>query len=357
MAVKEGTWQNVKKPFMIMTVKGTEFSFANIAFLDFPDIIKPINRGNIEQGSFGPVKKELQELCGSSASYNLEMAFIGLPIAFNAFLDESGSRLTFWGLSSNSPETMILLTNEELQACLKSRESVLTPSCPHVKVQPENQGKIYWLSGPPGCGKSTTCQLLAKKKGFVYYEADCTMNFLNPFLDSDVENPTIAAFSQPPLKDLTEEDVETIQSGAELMKMLRMGNLQQIEEKSMPIGLTMARHIRIQKDRLGGHFAVAQATMTRNQRDKLKAKLGPELIFIVLSMSESCQKKRIEARHGTQKGESLIQAMKNLFNLYEAAGEDEENAFNVEIDEKMNENDVLDKVLEVVAKIGEIQIV
>jgi ATP-dependent protease Clp ATPase subunit len=58
----------------------------------------------------------------------------------------------------------------------------------------------FILSGPPGAGKSTTCQLMAKEAGYVYYEADCTTNNLNPFIGTDVENPTIAAIRQKPLK-------------------------------------------------------------------------------------------------------------------------------------------------------------
>ena len=74
-----------------------------------------------------------------------------------------------------------------------------TPSCPY-KIQPENQGRLVWLSGPPGAGKSTTGQLMSKEAEYVYLEADCTMNNLNPFVPPDVENPTIAAFRQKALK-------------------------------------------------------------------------------------------------------------------------------------------------------------
>ena len=73
-------------------------------------------------------------------------------------------------------------------------------SCPHIKPQPEKQGKIFWLSGPPGSGKSTTCQLMARKHDFVYYEADATMQFINPFVDLNVDNPTVAAFGGKSLK-------------------------------------------------------------------------------------------------------------------------------------------------------------
>ena len=35
------------------------------------------------------------------------------------------------------------------------------------------QGRMIWMTGAPGMGKSTTAQILARNHGFVYYEADC----------------------------------------------------------------------------------------------------------------------------------------------------------------------------------------
>ena len=54
--------------------------------------------------------------------------------------------------------------------------------------------------GPPGAGKSTSAQLLARSEGYVYYEADCFGMFVNPFVDPNVEEPTLAMGSQRPLK-------------------------------------------------------------------------------------------------------------------------------------------------------------
>ena len=72
--------------------------------------------------------------------------------------------------------------------------------CPHITPKPEKQGRIFWLSGPPGTGKSTTCQLMARKKGYVYYEADATMALINPFIDINIENPSLSTMKGRPMK-------------------------------------------------------------------------------------------------------------------------------------------------------------
>ena len=41
---------------------------------------------------------------------------------------------------------------------------------------------------------------MARKHDFVYYEADATMQFINPFVDLNVDNPTVAAFGGKSLK-------------------------------------------------------------------------------------------------------------------------------------------------------------
>ena len=57
-----------------------------------------------------------------------------------------------------------------------------------------------FISGPPGAGKSTTAQHLARDNGFVYYEADAFFMFCNPFNPIDHDNPSMATLEQKPLK-------------------------------------------------------------------------------------------------------------------------------------------------------------
>merc|ERR1711990_397457 len=62
----------------------------------------------------------------------------------------------------------------------------------HYKVEPGRQGRLIWITGPPGLGKSTSAQLLSRDHGYVYYEADCFFGLRNPYIPPDVENPTMA---------------------------------------------------------------------------------------------------------------------------------------------------------------------
>ena len=102
-------------------------------------------------------------------------------------------------------EVMNCLTDEELEVIKEDREPVETPKIPdYIKPQPGKLGKLLWFSGPPGAGKSTTAQLLARNNGYIYYEADCMSIFVNPFVDVNAPEPSIAQMNQKPLKVCSE---------------------------------------------------------------------------------------------------------------------------------------------------------
>ena len=103
-----------------------------------------------------------------------------------------------WGFA-NCLETINYLGPEDMKNLFESSEPHDSPTCSY-KIQPKNQGKLVWLSGPPGAGKSTTGQLMGRHAGYVYYEADCNIHALNPFVPLNFENPTVGAFRQPILK-------------------------------------------------------------------------------------------------------------------------------------------------------------
>ena len=62
------------------------------------------------------------------------------------------------------------------------------------------EGRILWLCGPPGTGKSTAAQIMARNYGYVYYEADTFNHMRNPFIDLNVNNPSLSQYGQKILK-------------------------------------------------------------------------------------------------------------------------------------------------------------
>ena len=67
--------------------------------------------------------------------------------------------------------------------------------------------------------------------------------------------------------------------------------------------------IRAQKDRVGGHWAVASVVRTREERDIMKECLGQDLTIVYLEMSNEDRCQRILSRHG---GESDATEMCNV---------------------------------------------
>ena len=56
------------------------------------------------------------------------------------------------------------------------------------------------FSGAHGAGKSTVCTLLAKNHGYIYFEVDSLMMFSSPFVDPNLDEPSLQALKQKPLK-------------------------------------------------------------------------------------------------------------------------------------------------------------
>ena len=85
----------------------------------------------------------------------------------------------------------------------QTRDQSACVCVPIINIKTIFSGKILLLCGPPGTGKSTTAQLLARRLGYVYYECDTFAQLKNPFIDVNVENPSIAQLQQKILKGVS----------------------------------------------------------------------------------------------------------------------------------------------------------
>ena len=64
------------------------------------------------------------------------------------------------------------------------------------------------------------------------------------------------------------------------------GKIDQIDwEKFKPFFSLISKNIGIQKARVGGNFAIAQAVQSRDQREHIRKTL-PDVVFIVMSLTK-----------------------------------------------------------------------
>ena len=198
---KDGWYYSEQLTSYMIMVTGRKINYYPHLVLDYPEDVPATFDGSITYGDFGPSNPEVQKLSGKiGANYNIEIKTFGGKMIIHGILSDDGTSMAFWGLS-NRAETMVWQSKEDLKILAAQRDDIKSMTIPDfIKVQPENQGKIIWFTGPPGAGKSTTAQLMGRDAGFVYYEADMMMSFSNPFIDPNIENPSLAGFSQKPVK-------------------------------------------------------------------------------------------------------------------------------------------------------------
>ena len=73
------------------------------------------------------------------------------------------------------------------------------------------------------------------------------------------------------------------------MKKFSSGNVDDVDwSKMMPFMTNIAKDIKVQKERIGGDFVVAQAVTSRDMRDHIRKTL-PDCTFITLSMTHETQ--------------------------------------------------------------------
>ena len=281
MAMGEGAgtpWRNGKYKSGdggqdLITIDGEKVTFSSF------------NQAKLKYGSFGDADSKIVEMTGEG-NYNVELSFdfIGKKMADYGVLTEAGTKLTLKGTSGI--RTRLWITDEEAELLAKDGDPIEAPRS-HYKVEPERQGRLIWISGPPGLGKSTSAQLLSREHGFVYYEADCFFGLRNPYIPPDVENPTMATRLQRKLvgegaeerKKMTEAmqgewmallkgeawNKETLENG--MQEMYRHVAITIIIIITIIINNSIYRDIARERARLGGDWAIAGVILTSRMRE------------------------------------------------------------------------------------------
>jgi len=155
----------------------------------YPDVIM-----TFKHGVFGEADKEVEKITGQKTS-NVEIKYtaFGMDLEEHGMVSDDGKKFTIKTMMG----IWILewITEEEAERIANDGDPIDAPPS-HYKLEPERQGKLVWLTGPPGLGKSTTAQILSRDHGYVYYEGDCFFTARNPYIPPDTENPSIAQTNQ-----------------------------------------------------------------------------------------------------------------------------------------------------------------
>ena len=149
-------------------------------------------------------------------------------------------------------------------------------------------GRVLWISGAPGMGKSTSAQILGKNHGYVYYEGDSFGSLRNPFNKIDSDNPSLDQIKMKNLKGTLKtvfilpsifreyflgkgstERAAFMKKAQEMWGPLMAG--QEYDQSVMSEYFSlMARDIAEQKKRIGGNWAVATVVFNRADRDAVR---------------------------------------------------------------------------------------
>merc|ERR1719414_990516 len=338
MALKSGKWiQRIKKSW-VYEIKDGSVVCKNLAVYDHPDL-QVERKCNWKIGSFSKTSPKIEELTGKS-HFNLQM-----ENGKEGVLSEDGKTIRTVSYSGVGIEVIQWTSDTDFQTFLDARENWDEASTFYT-IEPSKRSKIVFISGIPGAGKTTSAFKLAQS-GYVYYEGDCFMHLLNPYIPLDVEDPTNQYVMQAPLKNYPKKAVEAVLTFYEILKKYQEPD----EESSLAYYGELAKNVDHEWKRIGGeNWVVGQAVSTRKCRDLIK-QIIPECVFVSLRVSPEVQLQRLERRMGhlqEDQKEGIMSLLVKTINTFEPVGQDEERAVDVLISSDLNENEVLDKILEAI---------
>ena len=298
----------------------------------------PSAKGRWKYGNFGEAHPDVAIATGKT-HYNVEMVAISGMWKVGLVLNEDGNRLTFYGLTQ-CVDVLEWISDEALQEYIATGDPA--DAMPHqYQMNPGREGKLVWLSGAPGLGKSTSGMLLARNEGYVYYEADAFGANMNPYVSTEVEEPTLAMITQQFLKGVPQDRIDKVFEGVQQLRDFSQGKHIDFE-KLCNYYTSLSENIKSEQKRIGGNFAIAHAAATRKIRDHLRKILGPNVIFVVLYMSKEDQEARIRARH--KNADHFVDRLIKMYDFYESAGEDEPNTIQCVITKDMSRDEVIQKI-------------
>ena len=334
--LKNGYYKSDKVTAQLLNIDGNTCNMEVLA--NIGHYTEDTFAGTWETGNFGQAHPEIEKVTGK-ANFDIKMSMMHGVFQLFGVLGQDGKSVDVIGFYKDH-EHLSWISDEEVKVLQNAGEPVDAPSCPH-ELKPGTPGKLIWLTGPPGAGKSTTGHTLSKLKNYVFYEGDCFFMHTNPYVPLD-KNPTDALMKQKPLKNISKARLEAAIKGTETFMDISKGlNF----EKAKEMYIEMARDILKEKQRIGGDWVVAQAVPSKALRDEISKILGDDVIHVTLTLDREAQKKRLNDRHGENEG-GIGDYFQMWYDIYELVDEQKENGFTVNVTSEMTPEDVVKVILE-----------
>jgi len=298
-----------------------------------------------EHGDFGEADTEVVEATGHTKyTVVIKSDMMGTEWDTKCVLTDDGKLVSKSSLSTEPIEVLEWITQEEADRIANDGDSIEAPAN-HYKLEPERQGKMVWITGASCLGKSTTAQLLSRHHGYVYYEGDCFYGLRNPYIPSDVPEPSLAQLKQRKLvgegaKQRQEMTSRVMNAFTNLMNGSPDLDDDAFEEASR----AMCNDIKKERERIGGDWAICGVLLTKKDRDFVRLELGGELKIVCLDMKLEDMLERVRSRHAGD--ENYVNILKKTYDLWEPAGDDEPNTLKVMVTPDMSCDDVLEMVVE-----------
>ena len=227
------------------------------------------HRITLQQGDFGEADPRVAEVSGE-ANYTVEMKteLNGSVWLTPMVVTEEGKKLFFKSVIKATPVGCYeWLSQEEADLVARDGDPISAPPS-HYKMEPERRGKLVWITGAPGLGKSTTGQMLSRQHGFVFYEGDCFFGLCNPYIPSDVPEPSLAQQRKLVGEGAAGRKEVANKTMKEFMKLVYCGDC---DESVMEAGYKeMCSDIRQERARMGGDWVVCSLLPTRKVRDVVR---------------------------------------------------------------------------------------
>eukprot|EP00091_Calanus_sinicus_P019412 TRINITY_DN4873_c0_g1_i1.p1 TRINITY_DN4873_c0_g1~~TRINITY_DN4873_c0_g1_i1.p1 ORF type:complete len:318 (-),score=83.98 TRINITY_DN4873_c0_g1_i1:72-1025(-) len=302
------------------------------------DVENEAGKMKLKSGQFTNVDKRGLDATGQG-HYNVEIHYVYHDIRSHGVVSEGGKRITMMNGS------IFEFMDEEAQKKMKDDQDPADNPPNSYNPQPDKMGKILWITGISGMGKTTTAKLLQEKEGFVNYEGDCFLMGLNPYVGSAPKGSSY--FGTRPLSGIPQERKDICKLAMEkgYMEVLK-GN--PVDPKIWEDFYNLlCEDILKERSKLGGMWVVGQAVYTKAAREVIRRRLGDDLTMIVLeSGEENLQLERLskralgsgevskEAREGSEK------ALAKYTGRQESVEDDEENTFALKVTKAMTPEDV-----------------